>query len=545
MQQIRRFTTWLGSLPGPWMLAMLALAFMLWAVLDVLVLRSSTGLANSTYDTMVRNRVITQAPDPRIVIVDVDEASLARMAQEFGRWPWPRDTLATVLTHIEKQQPAAIAWDMVFSDADRLSPGGDKAFDEAAKLSARSHFAVVRLPREADAQSKLTAAQLPGLWLPHHPASPTTKAASATLAVIAPVLPAVAAGKLGYNNGYPDIDGVLRRYRLHELLPDGSRIQSMALAIARSLQSPYAMQYIANYADSTSANRQFSSSEPDSLMVWRSQAHAYPRVSIADVFALAEGGQPARAVPSFNNKIVLIGSTASSLHDTHASPLSAQHAGVDMLATAIDNAVHGYELRELPRALLALLACGLIAGMALWVWKHGMSALDPVLLPLPALLLFISYASLNIGSVFIDLHLAAGLALVFIAVLKIWNGWRRNHWCGSSPQPECLMSLRSQESVADVGLDRIIRWLEQRAPHTRLIGGDATASWPAKLRWPEVLMHCCLIGPQHELERLAAQPLAMLDQLGTITPIASAARTHLAQQAQHLIFTASIQGDAS
>jgi adenylate cyclase len=146
MQQWRVFTSWLGSLPSPWVLMALAFAFMLWAVLDLLVLRASSGLASSTYDAMVRARIVAQAPDPRIVIVDIDEASLARMGKEFGRWPWPRDTLATVLTHIEKQQPAAIAWDVIFSDADRLSPGGDKAFDESVSRSPRSHFSVVRLP---------------------------------------------------------------------------------------------------------------------------------------------------------------------------------------------------------------------------------------------------------------------------------------------------------------------------------------------------------------------------------------------------------------
>ena len=51
-----------------------------------------------------RARFRTPVPDPRVVIVDIDEASLARMSPEFGRWPWPRDTLATVLAHIERQK---------------------------------------------------------------------------------------------------------------------------------------------------------------------------------------------------------------------------------------------------------------------------------------------------------------------------------------------------------------------------------------------------------------------------------------------------------
>ena len=57
------------------------------------------GLQTSyrTYDRMLAMRLWTPEPDPKIVIVDIDEASLAELGKEFGRWPWPRETLAAVL----------------------------------------------------------------------------------------------------------------------------------------------------------------------------------------------------------------------------------------------------------------------------------------------------------------------------------------------------------------------------------------------------------------------------------------------------------------
>ena len=209
-----------GSLPARRVTWALVTVFSVWVLLDVLALRLTSGMAQSSFDAMVRARVVAAAPDPRIVIVDINEASLARMAQEFGRWPWPRDTLATVLDFIEKQQPSAIAWDVVFSDADRLSPGGDAAFNAAVSRSRHSHFAVVRLPPANDPVSQLTRAQLPGLWS----SGSSTPGIASTVALIAPVLPAVAASRLGFNNGYPDSDGVLRRYRYRETLPDSSQI---------------------------------------------------------------------------------------------------------------------------------------------------------------------------------------------------------------------------------------------------------------------------------------------------------------------------------
>ncbi len=516
MQLWRRFTMVLGALPAPGVTWGLALAFCVWALLDALVFKVASGLGNSTYDAMIRARVVVAAPDPRVVIVDIDEASLARMAPEFGRWPWPRDTLATVLDYLEKQKVQALVWDIVFSDADRLSPGGDKAFDEAAKRSANSHFAVVRLPAEYDTQSKVTRSVLPGLWLP------TDAPASSTVAVIPPVLPAVAAGKLGYNNGYTDADGVLRRYRLQESLPGGGQLQSLALSVARQVGASSAnlntTKTIANYPISTSEKGLIFFQGTDSLMVWRAKANSYPRIPFADLFVQAEGGKPLAPVPSLAGKVVLVGATASSLHDIHPTPLGAQHAGVDSLATAIDNAINQRHMAELPRWLQALLATLLCIGMAWWVQRNGISSLDAALLLLPGALLGISYVSLNGSPVFIDLHLAAGVALLFIGLLRVWNGWRRNFWCSpptavatnpdNSQTTLGIMALYMARPAADIGLDALIRTIEAHAPKCRVVGGDATATWPTQLRWPELLHAAAIAGPINQLTSLRTALLA-------------------------------------
>src|SRR5262245_16669780 len=53
--------------------------------------------------------------DPRIVIVDVDDASL----QTAGQWPWARDKLARLTTELmERQKAAVLGFDMVFAEED-------------------------------------------------------------------------------------------------------------------------------------------------------------------------------------------------------------------------------------------------------------------------------------------------------------------------------------------------------------------------------------------------------------------------------------------
>jgi adenylate cyclase len=502
MKWWERLADRLGALPAKRVTWGLVLIFAIWVLLDVLIFQVTGGLAKSSYDAMVRARVFVAAPDPRIVIIDIDEASLARMGKEFGRWPWPRDTLATVLDHIERQQPAAIVWDILFSDADRLSPGGDAAFNEAARRSQHSHFSAVRLPKVNDAASQITRKELPGLWAtqPSTPGLPTDLPAgrppvkASTVALIPPVLPALANGRLGFNNGYVDADGVLRRFRHLEALPDGSALQSLPLSVLSTIDSIAYKDYL------TMEKGNFNSI--GELISWRKHVDAYPHVTFADVFAQAEGDKPREGVPTFAGKVVIIGATSPNLYDIHPTPLSPTQAGVDSLATVIDNALNRRHILELPRWLQAIFAIALCVGLALWVQFKGLVSLAPALFALPAGLLGISYLSLNGLPLFVDLHLAAGLALIFLAVLRFWNTLRRNHWCtlpNQAEQPLAIWAWERREAWIDDALDRLIDVIERHAPACRVVVCDASVVWPTTLRWPELARFAAIVGPRDVL----------------------------------------------
>ncbi len=498
--RLRQWRLWLasrvGALPARQFTWSLVALFSLWVLLDVMVFKFTTGIANSSYDAMVRARFHAAAPDPRIVVIDIDEASLAAMGKEFGRWPWPRDTLATVLEFVERQQPAAIVWDVLFSDVDRMSPGGDAAFNAAAAKSLHSHFPVVRLPAANDGASQLTRTVLPGLWAQAGPAAgASTVAALPTVALIPPVLPALEKGRLGFNNGYVDGDGVLRRYRHFEALNDGSQLQSIVMSVVGALEPAAYAQHLIRI--------QTRPDSKDELIAWRQRTDAYLHLSFASVFSAAEGQKTSAELPSFTGKIVIIGSTAPSLHDIHPTPISSVGAGVDSLATALDNALHQRYLRELPRWLQALAAIVLCIGLGLWVQFRSVSSLAPALFVLPIALVGMSYLSLNGLAVFLDLHLAAALVLVLLAVLRGWCTMRRNHWCSPPPYseiPQAIWVWQRRQPWLDDALDRLIDNVERHAPNCRIVVCDTTVSWPNALRWPELARFAAIVGPNSEME---------------------------------------------
>ena len=487
----------IGALPARQFTWSLVALFSVWVLLDVMVFKFTTGIANSSYDAMVRARFHAAPPDPRLVVIDIDEASLAAMGKEFGRWPWPRDTLATALEFVEQQKPVAIVWDVLFSDADRMSPGGDAAFNAAAEKSAHSHFPVVRLPASNDGSSQITRAALPGLWarLPGSNASVAAVGGLSTVALIPPALPALEQGRLGFNNGYVDRDGVLRRYRHFETLNDGSLLQSIVMSVVGALDpGAYAqrLERVRTHPD-----------DKDELIAWRRRADAYPHVSFAHVFAAADGQKPGVELPSFAGKIIIFGSTAPSLHDIHPTPISSVGAGVDSLATALDNAINQRALQELPRWVQALVAIVLCIGLGLWVQFRSVSSLAPALFVLPIALVGMSYLSLNGLAVFLDLHLAAALVLALLGVLRGWCAMRRNHWCSPPPysdQPQAIWAWQRHQPWLDDALDRLIDQVERRAPHCRIVVCDASVSWPNALRWPELARFAAIVGPYSEMQ---------------------------------------------
>ena len=523
----RQFLTHLSRWSDKWVHIGLVLVFSAWIVVDVLLVGVTGGLAQTTYDNMVRGRVITAPADPRIVIIDIDESALARMATEFGRWPWPRDTLASVLDYVEEQQPAAVVWDIIFSDVDRLNPGGDAAFDAAAKRSAHSHFGLVRLPKENDDKSELTQKNLPNLWVQ---TAPQESKELSTIALIPPILPGVAVKPLGYNNGYVDRDGILRRYRYFERLDDGGMIQSLPMSVVQQVDPQAHTFWLERFLNKPQKIASDNATEDDVLINWRKKANSYPHVNFADVFALADGAKAKEEVPSFAGKIVIIGATAPSLHDIHPTPLSSAQAGVESLATGIDNALNKRAMREMPKWLGALIAIVMCIGLAFWSYRNSVSSLAAGMLGLPSVMLGISFLSLNTEHLFLDLHLSAALGLLFVALLRVWFTIQKRHWCSDMPPdhaPLAVWSWRAKEPWNDQQLQSLMRELQEHAFNCRIVLLDITPAGSNLVRWKPFAHLLALVGPEDELQasKFHLQKIAksMQSEQGAILALAKSA----------------------
>src|SRR3989338_7186503 len=148
------------------------------AVAETGWLHTLLPLENRLSDFFVRQQGQKLAPDPQIAIVDIDDASLARMQDVAGNWPWPRAVHGELVRGIAAQRPAAIVFDILFSERDQYRPESDRLFNEALNAADNIYFPMIRRDPALDADGALLARIAPMLGLTRTAGAPARRRAS-------------------------------------------------------------------------------------------------------------------------------------------------------------------------------------------------------------------------------------------------------------------------------------------------------------------------------------------------------------------------------
>lgn len=356
------------------------------------------------YDLIMKHRFRAPVADTGIVIVDIDEAALAAMAPDYGRFPWPRSVMAEILEGIGAQQPRAIVFDITFSDPDVFRADGDAFFREAIARTPNVYFPMIRLNPANDALSELKVSALASAER-----TPSARE-NATLAAVVPFFftdaPTV---PLGTNNLYADADGITRSYHIFRD-EHGFRVPSLPALVAKRLG--------AKMPD-----------KADVLMNFRGAPPSFARVSFHEVYLDFQRERRQRAPDEFAGKIVIIGSTAPSLFDVKPTPVAVLHPGVEILATALDNFRNGDYIVELPDWWYVAITIVALIALA-WAFSTGVEAraVNYAFTALQSGFLAVSYLALNYTPVFVDLTAPFAFCLAFFSVAKTHDllvTWRR------------------------------------------------------------------------------------------------------------------------
>ncbi|HEY0268973.1 MAG TPA: CHASE2 domain-containing protein, partial [Methyloradius sp.] len=304
----------------------LALCVSLLLVVELAWVHLLQPMENRVADAMLARHALKSIPDKDIVIVDIDERSLDLMADSVGRWPWPRSLHAELVEGLERQHPKAIVFDVLFSDPDLTRPSDDAYFAETVQAQSNLYFPMLLLNPTANGIPLAQYAEALGI---------TKTAIAQPQAMVSMVLPLPAMIKstsLGTHNVLADRDGVVRSYLVYSDVA-GWHIPSLPAKAAAGLG------YVLPKTNNIVLN-------------WHGHALSYQRVSYADIYNDLQRKTPQRAPDEFKDKIVIVGATATGLHDVRATPVDGFYTGVEILATAIDNLKNADALRPVSKWLI-------------------------------------------------------------------------------------------------------------------------------------------------------------------------------------------------
>ena len=370
MKRLRVLRRWFARRIGYARLICLALLIG-FAVLRVADPPPIEELRVRTFDTFQRldPRVKTARP---VTIVDIDEKSLAKL----GQWPWPRTRIADLVTNLTRLGAVAIAFDVIFSEPDRLNP--DVAADTFRDLDEETRAKLHALP--SNDQVFADAMRRSRVVLGESGISQVLTELDKTLPVTGlamlgedpqrfmvkfpgllrntPVLEKAAGGR-GLLTIDPERDGIIRRVPMI-LQAQGQTMPSLSFEMLRVVTGTDTIFIKSDRAGITSVGvKGFQVPTDRNGQLWIHFAHRDPSLYVSALDVL-EGHVPPEKI---KGKLVLVGTSAVGLNDIKTTPVSAAMPGVEIHAQVLEAALTRTLLSQPPYAPALEFGSALLLGL--------------------------------------------------------------------------------------------------------------------------------------------------------------------------------------
>jgi len=382
---------------------------------------------------VLKPRVVTIRP---IVIVDIDEQSL----RKYGQWPWPRTVVADLVTRLTEMGSAAVGFDVIFAEPDRMSPAivadSLRALDDATreKLSSMPSnddvlAAAIRRSRVVLGQSGVgvqpaapAAATLPktGFAAIGPDPKPFLIAFPALLHNV-PVLEQAAAGR-GLVTIRSERDGIVRRVPMVMRIGD-QMVPALTLELLRVATNAGAVLVRSDAAGVHSvAVPAFELPTDSNAQVW---VHFSPHdaeryVSAKDVL---EGAVPRDKIAG---KLALVGTSAIGLLDIKTTPVDAAMPGVEVHAQLLEAALTKSILTYPNYAVAVELLFAIVVGISIIILAPMVSALTLLILGgcVAITLIAVSWSMYQERDLLLDVTFPLGASFAVYVALVFVNYFR-------------------------------------------------------------------------------------------------------------------------
>jgi adenylate cyclase len=336
--------------------ALLGLACALVACGVMLSTRAFFGAEDLVYDAMSRRLAADRDVDDRIVIVAINEQSIAALSEIYGRPPYSRGVHALILDELTRDGAKVVAFDLLFDQENLADPEGDRAF--ATSLANVVTILPVQTTSASAKARPLPADFASSLWKIDGAATPRS------YGVIAPHAAFRSTAGVGTIRLDQSQGSTVRRYAVADRTPSGY-VPGLALEVFRAFRNlprhAAQRQTINGARLFMEGTRGVPVDQNLSMLIrWngrRKGASAddhvrYPLIDFNKVVLVSLARNDStigikaedldRFAAQFKGKIVLVAYTAGGLYDLRPTPVSSTAAGVEIHANAIDNLLNGH-----------------------------------------------------------------------------------------------------------------------------------------------------------------------------------------------------------
>ena len=380
---------------------------------------------NRTFDYRQSIKVAHKQPVPNkdILVLAIDDASLEYLWDKYGEWPIPRNVYADIVNYIEKDRPQAIIFDLLFIKSIRSGKNADKALTDTLNKYDNTYVGMnfdnlssdIRLP--ADLPEKLS------VEIDNNSNIDIRK--KYNFANCRTILPELLNGnvRVGSTNVIRNGDGIIRK--VAPLVSyKGKFYPYLSFKAGSEYLTGTDIRTYTVHANRTMSVQDLNiplNKNGEAILNWYgvSGTHStYPMYKLVKDIENVSG----KDKMNFKDKIVIIGTTATALHDTKSVPIQeGVYPGVEVHATFFNNMLDNNFIKQTDGFVNVLIVLSLIVLTALIV-MYSASSIFAVLSTLLFSLgyIFISYYVMELFNLWIPIiapiiSIITSFAFTFIA----------------------------------------------------------------------------------------------------------------------------------
>lgn len=326
---------------------LVALIIVVLAVKTINLVDFISKTENKTFDSrqvmLVNNHV--KKPNKDIVIVTIDDASFEYLTNKYGEWPLPRTVYADLINFLEKQNPTSISFDLMFVSSLKSNNGADDKlanamnsydniltgmnFDDMAYEVRQPINLPARLQTTVDNKSNIDFQNL-------------------TFTNCRPILSQIINSntKIGILNIVRSSDGIVREFPA-VVKYQNDYYPNLAFLTALNYQSKldkksYNSIEIDKNSNILVSNKKLPVNKDGGLILnWygHSNGETYEHIPLYKL-VMQMNGEKIKEQYDFSNKIIFVGTTATSMADVKSTPITGvgeTYPGVEIYATFVNN----------------------------------------------------------------------------------------------------------------------------------------------------------------------------------------------------------------